>query len=59
VPDNAEALTRQSSSGHAAKLATALDIALLEYGRRYGDVRFRVVEMRTTSHGVEFTVAPY
>lgn len=52
----AEQHTRQAATTRTARVATALDIALLEYGRRYGDVRFQVVGMRVTDRGVEFTV---
>lgn len=44
-------------AGNATREANALDIALTDYQRRYGDVRFRVVEVRTSGHGrVQFVV---
>lgn len=55
---NAETAIRQAQSTRAVELAHALDIALVEYNRRYGGVRFDVTEMRITTSGVEFTVAP-
>jgi hypothetical protein len=55
---SAEAHVRRAQSTRAVELAAALDIALLEYGRRYGNVRFRVSGLRVTEAGVEFTVVP-
>lgn len=55
---SAEACVRRAQSTRAVELASALDIALLEYGRRYGNVRFRVSGLTVTEAGVEFTVVP-
>lgn len=54
----AEACLRRAQSTRAVELAAALDIALLEYHRRYGNVRFRVAGLVVTERGVEFTVVP-
>lgn len=58
MSQEAPALVRQAASTRAASVATALDIALTDYQRRYGNVRFCVTAMTVTeSGGVEFTVA--
>jgi hypothetical protein len=51
-------MVRRAQSTRAVELAHALDIALVEYARRYGNVRFRVAGLKVTETGVEFTVVP-
>lgn len=55
---SAENIVRRAQSTRAVELAHALDIALVEYGRRYGNVRFKVAGLTVTETTVEFTVVP-
>lgn len=40
----------------ARELSLTLDIALVEYARRYGNVRFEVSGVQITARGVSFSV---
>ncbi len=54
---SAEHLARMASSTVAARATRSIDMALLEYTRRYGDTRFKVTAVKISeTGGIEFTV---
>lgn len=54
----AEELVRHASDSRAARFARALDIALTDYERRHGDVRFHVAAVAVEDGRVKFMVMP-